>query len=282
NLGVVTSIEDLPTKRLDKTTGLVVVDTTLGGKAYIDPRMGTVRLSNGLPLSTQQLVLTYTPKFLRVSTGTTSAYAGVSHFNDSRLDGVAPPTTTKYWARPNNTSIVAGDTPRVNRFWFSYNRAAAGAGQAARPFMKTMRMGVQLPNQIYTDTNGNIVGLTVTGATDFFQVDPVKGRIYFSPADEDRAVTINYSGIDPSTGVQLPGFVENRTVSLISEMDEAPVPIEQAVNESNMFAFPDPFDNATLPRPNLVWMFWSSTRGGSPDLYFQTVAPRFAPQASRN
>ena len=289
--GVYSAIAPAATMRLDKTTGLMVYDTTLGGKAYLDPRMGTVRLSTGLPLSTQRLVLTYTPKFMRVSTGTTAGYSGVSQFNDNRFDGVRIgdplfPNIFKYWARPNGSGIVAGDHPRLSRFFLTYNRAAAGAGQAARPFMKTLRLGVQLPHQLHTDQNGNITGLNVAAASGalngFFQVDPVKGRIYFSPEDEDRIVNITYSAVDQSTGGAIPGFTYSGPVSLVPETDETPVPIEQAVNESNMFAFPDPFDASFIPRPNLVWMFWSSTRGGSPDLYFQTVAPRFAPQPSGN
>ncbi len=270
--------------RRDPSTGLIVSDTTLGGKAYIDPRMGTVRLSTGLPLSTQRLVLTYTPKFIRVSTGTTAGYSGVSQFNDNRLEGLRFGTSpiTKYWARSNGDGIESGDTPRVNRFFFAYNRAAAGAGQAARPFMKTMRMGIQLPYQIFTNQNGNIGGLSVTGATGYFQVDPVKGRIYFSPEDEDRQITVTFNSIDQSTGTAIGPYSVTSFVAPISEMDENPVPIEQAVNESNMFAFPDPLESVSPARPNLIWMFWSSTRGGSPDLYFQTVAPRFAPQPSRN
>lgn len=288
--GIYAAIAPLATMRLDKTTGLMVFDTTLGGKAYLDPRMGTVRLSTGLPLSTQRLVLTYTPKFIRVSTGTTAGYSGVSQFNDSRFDGVRPSSgpgqILKYWARPNGSTIISGDHPRLSRFFLTYNRAAAGAGQAARPFMKTLRLGLQLPHQLHTDQNGNITGLIVTPASGalngFFQVDPVRGRIYFSPEDEDRVVNITYSAVDQSTGGAIPGFSYSGPISLVPETDETPVPIEQAVNESNMFAFPDPFDNSAFPRPNLVWMFWSSTRGGSPDLYFQTVAPRFAPQPSGN
>lgn len=286
--GVYAAIAPAATARFEKTTGLIVYDTTLGGKAYLDPRMGTVRLSTGLPLSTQRLVLTYAPKFIRVSTGTTAGYSGVSQFNDNRFDGVkfTAPTITKYWARPNGSGIVSGDHPRLSRFFLTYNRAAAGAGQAARPFMKTLRLGMQLPHQLHTDQNGNITGLIVTAASGtlngFFQVDPVRGRIYFSPEDEDRIVNITYSAVDQSTGGAIPGFTYSGPVSLVPETDETPVPIEQAVNEANMFAFPDPFDNSNFPRPNLVWMFWNSTRGGSPDLYFQTVAPRFAPQPSGN
>lgn len=271
------------TAQINNETGLITFNTTLGGKAYIDPRMGTVRLSTGLPLTTSRLVLTYTPKFKRISVGTTAGHVGVSMFMDSRFDSVTPPNNTRYWALPNGNGIAAGDHPRTNRLFFSYNRAAAGAGQSARPYMKTMRLGVQLQNQIYTNQLGNVVGLTITPApNDYYQVDPIKGRIYFSPADEDRQFTIRYNPIDSSTGAPLAAVDEIHTVSWVNEMNETLVPIEQAVNESGLFAFPDPFDAAAFQRPNLVWMFWSSTRGGAPDIYFQTVAPRFAPQVRGN
>jgi len=285
-----TDIEKPNTRRIDRETGLIVFDTLLGGKAYIDPRMGTVRLSTGLPTTTSKLELTYTAKFRRVSVSTAAGSVGVSMFVDNRFDGVKPPSSTKYWAEPNGNGIVAGDHPQTNRMFLTYNRAAAGAGQSARPLMQTLRLGIQLPFKIFTDQGGNLssggtptiqfIGPKPTG---FFQVDPVKGRVYFSPQDEDQPFTIQFYSVDSSSGALIgPYTVTNARVSWITESSEAPVPIEQAVNESSMFAFPDPFDSATFPRPNLVWMFWTSTRGGAPDLYFQTVAPRFAPQPGGN
>ena len=56
--------------------------------------------------------------------------------------------------------------------------------------------------------------------------------------------------------------------------------VEQASNESSVAPFLDPFDPAkgsTDRRPGLIWMFWSSTRGGNPDIYMQTIAPHFGP-----
>jgi hypothetical protein len=278
--------------RLDAQTGLIVFDTSLGGKAYLDPKQGTVRLSTGLPLTTSQVLLTYVPKFMRVSVGTSAGHAGVAQFFDNRFDGVTA-QNTKYWANQNGSGISPGAAgfvpPRVARYYFTYNRAAAGAGQAARPYVKTMRLGVNLGLQIYTDGNGNLLAspgvpsITVTGNNGPFQVDPVKGKVYFTPVDEDRPVTITFYPVDPSSGAALaPQTFTNIPVRLVTEQAETQVPIEQAVNESGMFAFPDPFDNANFPRPNLVWMFWTSTRAGSPDLYFQTVAPRFAPQPNGN
>jgi len=297
--GAVTNIEVPGSRRSDGKTGLVVMDTTLGGKAYLDPNLGTVRMSTGLPLSTSQLLLTYTPKILRVSVGTASGHAGVTHFFDNRFEGVSA-GSTKYWANSDGSGINPGAAgfvpPRVGRYYFTYNRAAAGAGQAARPYMKSMRLGIQLPYQIYTDQNGNLLrspgvpSITVAGNVGQFQVDPVKGRVYFTPVDENRPITITWNGVDQSTGAatgqggnpNVPFQLTNVQVTLINELAETPVPIEQAVNESSLYSFPDPFDNANFARPNLVWMFWSSTRGGSPDLYFQTVAPRFAPQPIGN
>lgn len=283
------------TPKVDRETGLVVMDTKLGGKAYLDPRLGQVRFTGGLPLATSEILLQYTPKFKRVSVGTASGYTGASMFVDNRFEGLDAPRVTKYWANNSGGSIVAGDHPRVNRMVLTYNRAAAGAGQSARPMMKTMRLGIQLPYRIYTDETGNMsfggtptlqLGAPVSG---FFQVDPVKGRVYFSPEDEGKSVVIDFYWIDSSDGTAHryinpvtgnPGYTA--PITWITETEEAPVPVEQAVNEANLFAFPDPLDDPAFPRPNLIWMFWTSTRSGSPDIYFQTMAPSFAPKPAGN
>ena len=59
-------------------------------------------------------------------------------------------------------------------------------------------------------------------------------------------------------------------------------PIEQAVSEQGLTAFMDPFVAAhpSVLRPPLIWLFWSSTRSGNSDVYFQTIAPHIAPVAS--
>jgi hypothetical protein len=148
-----------------------------------------------------------------------------------------------------------------------------------------MRFGVKLPTRIALTASGTPVSVNV-GSQGPYQLDPSGGAIYFTGADEDGAVTIQYTGVDESTGnpVVEPQF--SAGVSLIPEKTEAPVLIDQAINETNLFTFLDwvtyPFSTtspnpAAPPRPALFWMFYTSTRAGVPDIYMQTIAPRFAP-----
>ncbi len=51
------------------------------------------------------------------------------------------------------------------------------------------------------------------------------------------------------------------------------------MNEGQVFAFADP-DGLRNPsdvryKPSLIWVFWTSTRAGSTDLYYQTISPNF-------
>lgn len=275
NGGAPQPIEVPNTRQQDESTGIVTFNTTLGGKAYLDPNLGTVRLANTLPARGGQLLLTYQPRFLRVSAGG-AAYNNPSLMFDNRLIG-----ELSYWATSGNTAVTGADTVRPGRFIFTYGRAASG-NQVARPFMQTVRAGVQLPSAIATNTNGTLVGLTVTGASSYYQVDPANGRIYFTAADENRTVTITYTGFDDA-GNPVAYAARAYTVGLLTERSEAPIPVDQAANESQLATFLDPFEGTLAERrPGLFWLFWTSTRTGSPDIYFQTLAPRFTPQARNN
>jgi hypothetical protein len=163
---------------------------------------------------------------------------------------------------------------------FTYGRSASGTGQAARPFLRTMRLGLNLKRTVYTGpTGGELFGnIRVTGNTGPYQLDAANGRVYFTRADEDRVVTVEFTGVDPATGgpVQVRQF-ETGAVTWVSERSEEPILMDRPVNEANVASFLDPFDLNDARRPGLVWLFWASTRGGVPDLFFQTIAPRLAP-----
>ncbi|MBI5708434.1 MAG: PQQ-binding-like beta-propeller repeat protein [Armatimonadetes bacterium] len=279
--GVRTNLEVANTRVIDRTTGLVTFDTKLGGKAYLDPNMGTVRLAGTLPPRNASLLLRYTPRLLLASGSAGAGYSTPTVIFDNRMIG-----EFSYWARSNNQPLVPNGGPIPNdpvrsaRMVFTYGRAAAGAGQTSRPYMRTFRLGVQLPVPVHTQANGAITSFNVTGATSYYQIDPGRGRAYFQDLDENRTVTITYTGVDEATGAAIPGIVlTNVQVALVPERDEAPVPMDQAFTESQLFAFPDPFDfgNAAQRRPGLIWLFWMSTRTGTPDIFFQTIAPRFTP-----
>ncbi len=42
----------------------------------------------------------------------------------------------------------------------------------------------------------------------------------------------------------------------------------EIVNEGQVCAFKDPMENK-------LWVFWTSTRSGNTDLYYEAVSPRF-------
>lgn len=270
-----TDLEVPSTKIVDRDTGIITFDTKLGGKAYIDPSNGSVRLTGAMPPHSSTLVLTYQPRFLRISEGTTAGYASPNLAVDER---VIPDIS--YWRKPDNSQVDGTDMVRPGRFIFTYGRAAAGAGQAARPTMKTLRFGVDLPLPVFTNPDGSTGLVTVSGLgpNGYYQIDPAKKKIYVTPTDEDQSVTISYEAADGGTGADLgPRTVGPINVSLITERPEELVPLDQASNEANVSMFLDPFDYMNPRRPGLIWLFWASTRSGAPDVYMQTIAPRFTP-----
>ncbi len=277
---VVVDLELPNTRSVDRASGLIRFDSKLGGAIYLDPNLGTVRFGTSVPVRSAQILLDYQPRFLRASESTISGSNSATLLWDNRSGGDV--SATSYWfdVVGGNISNVNPSTalPRPARYLFTYTRAASGAGAAARPYIRTLRLGVQLPSAIHTQDNGNITGLTISSASGPVQVDPANGRIYFPAGDEDRTVNISYTGIDEGTGAPIINPSTAYTVGIVSERAEQPVRIDQAINESGVSPFIDPFDSTvTLRRPGLVWMFFVSTRAGGPDIYFQTIAPRFNP-----
>lgn len=271
------SVDLMVNPTIDRQSGLIVADSRLGGKVYLDPELGTVRFVGGTPSPNFELRLTYTPTFLRVTEGSKSGYSGVNALYDDRYI-----SDYSYWFRPDGSAVQPADNVQSDRYLFAYTRGAIG-NVTQRPYTTTMRLGLRLPTRIATKDDGTIVGLSVSGATRPYQVDPASGRVYFQAEDENRPVTVNYVGASEATNAPT-SFTVTGTVSFVLERGEAQIGINEAANEGSLTAFLDPF---TFPsdasndrrRPPLTWLFYVSTRGGSPDVFFQTIAPRYTPFA---
>lgn len=262
---------DAATRVVDPATGVISYNSSIGGRVVLDPADGTVRFVGSVPARNAEIDLTYSPRFFRVSEGT-AGYTEPQAMYESKA--VADAT---YWVPGDATNAAV----RTDRMVMVYSRQG-GEGQASRPVMKTMRFGIQLPTPILTNNAGAVASLTVSGNSGPYQVDPANGRVYFTRLDEGSNVQVNYVGSEPATGNALPALNIAGTVAMVEETKEAAIRIEQAVNEVNATAFLDPFDPSTtdlrLRRPTLIWLFWTSSRAGSNDIYMQTVAPKFAPQ----
>jgi hypothetical protein len=265
-----TRIDSSRNRVADPNTGVISVDSNLGGKLYIDPHVGTVRFSDP-PSSDLTIALRYTPRVMRVSElGTAGGHSNPSSFLDLR-----PQWDRNFYFNRNNQPIQQNDIPLATRIWHFYERGATGAGQTRRPYMKSQRLRVQLPAAVALQ-NGQIISLQVTGmAGNFYQVDPGNGRVYFEEPDQGRQVTITFSYRDNNGAVQQTSVVD--FVDWGTEMPEQPVPIEQAIDEGTIFAFPDPFVwTQSDPRPGVVWFMYTSTRHGTRDVFYQTLAPKFS------
>ena len=262
---------------LDPTTGILTLQTTMG-TVYVDTFQGTVRFANTVPGIAYRVYATYQPRFLRLSQSKNTTLDGPQFLWDNRHVGSLnydPGTGTlydRYWYIGNAHDTLTDPRLLNSRYFALYNRAAVAQDQAARPLIESLRLGAQLPGPVATLPSNGAVDFTrfqVLGATGPYQVDPANGRVYFTALDEDRVVQIK-------NGAGLPVPYK---IGLLRERDESPVTIEQAVNEGNVAAFLDPFDPATVGnrRPDLVWLLWNSTRAGTSDVYFETIAPLLWP-----
>jgi hypothetical protein len=276
---------DPNTRVLDAETGLITYDCRLGGKVYLDTTQGTVRFSGSAPNRRATILLTYTPRFIRVGAVNSANYQMPSINFDNRF------TDTHAYVFQQNGNAATGACPHETaRYVLSFGRSANGTGETSRPYMRSLRFGIQLlhpvtgePVALHTQPNGALTNLAVTGYGDGMFVDPANGRIYFGSDSEGRTITVNsFASIDEATGAAV---VHNGpfsySVRLTTESGETPIPIEGAINESQMVSFIDLFDNPGIVserRGTYLWMFWMSMRGGAPDIYMQTVAPNYSPR----
>ena len=71
---------------------------------------------------------------------------------------------------------------------------------------------------------------------------------------------------------------------------EVVLPTDSAVNEGQVTAFQIPASLRTgpaasgapfqTPQGSELWVFWTSTRAGSTDLFYETIRPNFYPNAT--
>ncbi|MDK3156933.1 PQQ-binding-like beta-propeller repeat protein [Kamptonema cortianum] len=299
------------TRKLDRQAQELVFDTNRGGQCFVDASRGSVKFSGVILPRNAQIFIRYSPRFVRVS-GNTTAFvvddggsqriarsntsSGANYrnanavFDDRHIGVFTHPDPTRqnqnltsdlnFWFNPAGLTPLPLDLIRHDRFTVAFNRTSATGADATRPYMTTLRFGVDLPTPVAVTNTGAVVNFQVTSGMvpgSFYQIDPAAGKVYFSSEMEDRAVTISYTGVS-GNNVTL-NLTLGATVGLINESGEEAVPIEQVGNESDLFMTVDPINPIGGPRrPPTIWMIWSSGRTGTTDIYFQTIARKSAPQ----
>ncbi|QYK52123.1 MAG: hypothetical protein KF824_07610 [Fimbriimonadaceae bacterium] len=238
-------------------------------------------------------------RIARSNTSTGANYRGASAVYDDRMLGVyldpvlaerALIEDVNFWYDGNGAALGSPFPVRQDRFYLAFNRTSGDGAAAARPVMSSMRFGVYLPTPVAIAPNGTPRNLTVTVQPPlpgdppnpalpniFVQVDPASGKLFIPAEFEGVRIQIRYDGVDVN-GNLLTNIVRTERVGLVHETGEQVVPIEQVGREGDFFMSldrinpNDPFTNNR--RPPLLWMIWSSSRTGAPDVYFQTLAPK--------
>lgn len=292
-------------QRYDSNTGILYLTrytdsarTQIDWQAVIDLSAGTVTFPYRAPARTDVVFADYTPRAMRLT---------ANHGWNSLVpnDGVPVPQPIAFYAGANSAptgGLEKSQNPRwkyilpalnnptqsppVDRLWLFY-RKSTGSTPSEVFMAKTMRLGVQLPTPVYTPiiTDGqgerrpDVSGVAVAGEAvpiGPVEVDFARGRVYFTEADEGKLVSVTYIGLDAQGN---PEPAPRKVVGVVRWIDEtseategsqAMVPLVGATSESGLFALKDEFE----PK---VWLFWSSTRAGTSDLFFQTFSPRLYP-----
>ena len=278
----------------DPTTGSMVFDysgdptlRSLFRAVVINPVAGTVRFLKA-PEPTAAVIAEYRPRAYRLSVGD-----GIKA--DAKSD-VSPCAVFDFLSNPRYVSTVlgnpffvpsswvSGNSPRTDRLWVFWRRPGLDKPGTGIHY-KAFRYMVKLERQIGMDFGTKAPTISaVPEATQPVEVDWVKNTLYFTGED---AVELDLS--DPSRPVMTPRKVtvsyrdssgvqdsENYVIRLaedgISRHGAGPVTFgtltSVMVNEGQVNAFRD-WDS------NSVWVFWTSTRDGSTDVYYEAVSPRF-------
>lgn len=201
-----------------------------GGQMVVDPSSGSISFPNIPPGRNDTVLVSYTPRVMRLSTSrdSTNIDQGVANpfgvFGAQDLAFRSRPAITSsgtnaspvaildhgYVFRsgsPNELNprasyaapkLVYGAGSRVDRMWVLYRKTDVSGGVRSGIYYKAMRLMVRLPRPMQLkppDQNGQqqLEPFSVAGNIGPYEVDWARGRIYFTEVDEGRQVTVNYT-----------------------------------------------------------------------------------------
>jgi hypothetical protein len=266
----------------------------------VDEAAGTVSFAPQAPAKLAgtpqdpQVVADYIPGSLRLTTSgagatgsvgfTTSTYEPSWYWNTlvSRSPSVKPP--------------AAPIAAKADRLWAVWQRAGSGTTLGPTLYYKSFRPGLQIvhplitlgrPSDFYTfdvkpiqPPSGTPAGATLPKLQD---VDVQKGVLFFGQEAEGWKVAVT---VTAASGQQV---TEVHYIGWREEGGETPVPMDVAINEGSVSAFPvldlqsfvspDQLGGQpqTVPHLSKIWLFWTSTRGSGSDIFHATIAPRLTP-----
>jgi hypothetical protein len=270
------------TTTYDLTTGKAyTVDSATGARVYsyadddtlrslfravvIDPAAGTVRFMRTPPKSAV-VQATYTAMATRLTVDSVSDVAPITFWDRGENPRYSADKSAGNFrfAFPGGVNTQAL-TDRLWIFWKRPGVDKTGTGIHYGTFRYSVDLDMSHPIKKGAPCPvGSIVGDTLSKPA---EIDWIKNRLYFMSEDAGKTFQIRYTD---TTGVVR---TVTRTVSLQQEIGQDGGRsfgnlTRLMVNEGQVSAFKDPLENK-------VWIFWTSTRSGNTDIYYETISPRF-------
>lgn len=283
-----------------------------GGQIIVDVRSGTVSFPQVAPTMKDTILVSYTPYVMRLNTSrdqtniipSSIPAAWINNPAFAPKPGVNSPGSNSVPVAimdrtPNPRAILKapavigpnftpGVAPELDRLWVLYRKNDPSGSVKSTIYYKAMRLMVKLPRPFaLTAPNANgqqqlaaapTITSLVAGNLGPYEVDWVRGRIYFTEVDEGKPINVTYQTDTGGTfsGTYIVAWGDEMSAASTTgdeTVPENPLPTDQAVSEGQVAAFKDPYLDK-------VWVFWSSTRANTQDLYFETIAPQLYPTAS--
>ena len=193
----------------------------------------------------------------------------------------------------------SADTKPVDRMWVFWRKEGTGV-KTSTIYQKTYRVGIDLAKlgkpAIPMNSDGSVstvANINISGSLGPWEVDKTGTKIFFTEVDERYRslltsgsktvlgsgpgdITISYK-VSSDSAVQ---HINADDIYWIEELPEQSLLKDGNVNEGSIWAFADPVystNSGTLQAADSskIWVFWTSTRGGTSDLFWETVSPNF-------
>lgn len=242
------------TPSYDPNSGMYTYNDPAAGRVYLDSNTGTVRFAGIIPTNSATVELSYQPQILRISSSAVQSYSRPTlswdgHLAASNNYNGAGTIFDRGWYNPDGSNAtLANNAVRDDRYVVTFDKGSGGVGTRSIPMWMTLRIGISNPAPAGVNS--------ASGPNQNYQ--------YFTVGDEGNTITAG-------AGANLVTFVP----TIVVENAEQALPIDKPGNETQVWSFLDPFDPQPYGsrRPPLVWNFWTSSRHGASDIYFETIAP---------
>jgi len=294
----------------DQVIGKMIVDFSSGIIRFSRPFKETATTVGGATsFSAPEVHADYTPQAWRLTTD--SAVDGSPRAFVERTSMTDPNRTDRTCAGldPSRYVVTPGLDPDwlsskpapVDRLWVFWRKTGA-AIENSTIFYTTMRIGIDLtklglPPIPMDPLKGTILPAAFDSGTPLvanalgpWEVDRTGTKIYLSEVDE-RYQSAFFAGPSPS-GLHLhykytqgnAMQTADKNVTDVTWMTELPeqslgFTMDANVNEGSIYAFADPqpqlSGTSVGVRSSKIWVFWTSTRGGNSDLFWETLSPNF-------